>query len=253
MVYSKDEVMILREGGKRLALILSEVRKMVAPGVTTKELDRLAERLIREGGDEPAFLEYQPEGAPVPYPATLCVSVNDEVVHGIPGTRILEEGDIVGVDLGLRHKELFVDMAKTVPVGRIDASAASLIDETEKALSLGIAAARATAHVGDIGYAIERYAKGRGFGIIEDLGGHGVGHGVHEEPFIPNFGRKGEGPKLRVGEVLALEPMLSEGSKNVFLSADDHFTFKTADGKRSAHFEHTILVTEGEAEILTLP
>ena len=251
MIYNNEEIEILREGGKRLAYVLNEVKKKIAPGVTTKKLDELAESLIREGGDEPAFLHYRPEGVSVDYPATLCVSVNDEIVHGIPGDRVLKVGDIVGIDLGLKHKGLFVDSAITVPVGEIDQSAKRLIAVTEKSLYSGIDAARGGGHIGDIGAAIEKVVEGTGFSIVEELGGHGVGHNVHEDPFIPNFGKKGTGPKLKAGMVLALEPMLNEGSKNVTLSQKDKYTFSTKDGKRSAHFEHTILVTDGAPEILT--
>lgn len=251
MVYNKEEINILREGGRRLAVVLRAVRDAIVPWVKTKELNLLAERLIREGGDEPAFLGYRPEGSPADYPATLCVSVNDEVVHGIPGERVLREGDIVGIDLGLRHKGLFVDSAMSVPVGEIDQSSRDLIAITEKALYSGIAATRGGGFVGDIGAAIEKAVKGSGFSIVEELGGHGVGHRVHEEPFIPNWGKRGTGPKLKPGTVIAIEPMLNEGSKNVKLSLQDNFTFSTMDGKRSAHFEHTILVTDGPPEILT--
>jgi len=251
MVYNKEEIEILREGGRRLAGVLDEVEKKVAPGVTTLQLNELAERLIRDGGDEPAFLGYRPEGTPSDYPATLCVSVNDEIVHGIPGCRVLKEGDIVGIDLGLKHKGLFVDSARTIPVGEVDQSSKDLIAVTEKALYAGIDAARGGGHIGDIGSAVEKVVEGTGFSIVEDLGGHGVGHNVHEDPFIPNYGKKGTGQKLVPGMVLALEPMLNEGSEDVTLSMEDNFTFSTMDGKRSAHFEHTILITDGAPEILT--
>ncbi|MEK7152269.1 MAG: type I methionyl aminopeptidase [Patescibacteria group bacterium] len=249
-VYTAEEIVLLREGGRRLASVLHEVAQSVRPGITTLELDQIAERLIRQYGDTPSFLHYKPEGARFPYPRSLCVSVNNEVVHGIPGPRVLEEGDIVGLDLGITHKGLVTDMAVTVPVGAIDEATKKLIDVTREALVVGIAAARGGARVGDIGEAIETFVKPHGYGVIEVLGGHGVGHKVHEDPYIPNVGRKGTGPILKPGQVLALEPMLNEGSKEVYLD-DDGYTFKTADDKRSAHFEHTILVTSGEPEILT--
>jgi len=251
MIYNKEEIEILREGGKRLASVLNEVEKIIAPSVTTEELNKLAERLIRDKGDEPAFLGYQPEGAPIVYPATLCVSVNDEIVHGVPGSRVLKEGDIVGIDLGLKHKGLFVDSARTIPVGWVDSSSKELIVVTEKALYSSIDAARGGGHIGDIGSAVEKVVEGTGFSIVEELGGHGVGHNVHEDPFIPNYGKAGTGQKLVPGMVLALEPMLNEGSEDVTLSMKDNFTFSTMDGKRSAHFEHTILITDGTPEILT--
>jgi len=252
MIYNKEEIRVLREGGKRLSHVLDQVETAVASGVSTKELDDIAERLIREGGDIPAFLNYTPEGAPVKYPATLCVSVNDEIVHGIPDSnRVLKEGDIVGIDLGLKHEGLFVDMARTVAVGKISEEDKHLISITKKALDAGIDAARGGGYIGDIGDVIENVVNGTGFSIVEELGGHGVGHNVHEGPFIPNFGKKGTGPKLKPGMVLALEPMINIGSKDVVLSFEDGYTFSTEDGKKSAHFEHTILITDGAPEILT--
>ncbi len=251
MIYKKNEIEIIREGGRRLAAVLRKVAKAVRPCVSTKELDILAEKLIREGGDEPAFLNYTPDGARFPYPATLCVSVNNEVVHGIPSEkRILKEGDIVGLDLGLKHEGFFTDMAMTAPVGKIDKEAKRLIEVTRKALDKGIAAAKGGRNTGDIGEAIENFVKPYGYGVVKILGGHGVGRRVHEDPYVPNYGRRGDGPGLVPGMVLALEPMLNEGAHNVFLDRDG-YTFKTKDGKRSAHFEHTILITEGGAEVLT--
>ena len=251
MVYKKDEIKIIREGGRRLAEILRKVAKEVRPGTSTKKLDRLAEKLIREGGDEPAFLNYTPNGDKFPYPATLCVSINNEVVHGIPGDkRILKEGDIVGLDLGLKHAGFFTDMAMTVPVGKIDKEAKNFIEVVEKSLVKGIAAAKGGGFIGDIGETIENLVKSRGYSIVSILGGHGVGKKVHEDPHVPNYGKSGTGPKLVPGMVLAIEPVVNEGSGKVFLD-NDGYTFKTRDGKRSAHFEHTILITEGKAEILT--
>jgi methionyl aminopeptidase len=251
IIKTKEEIEILREGGRRLATILHKVKERVVPGVSTKELDEYAEELIRAGGDVPAFLNYRPEGAPTPFPASLCVSVNDEVVHGIPShDRILEEGDIVAIDLGLKHRGLFTDMALTVPVGKVSPGAIKLIETTEKALEVGISAACGGNTTGDIGHAIESFVRPHKYGIVEVLSGHGVGRAIHEDPYIPNFGKAGKGDKLVPGMVVALEPMLNNGTKNVTLD-DDGYTFRTADGKKSAHFEHTILITEGEPEILT--
>lgn len=249
---TEKEINSLREGGKRLGEVLKKVGEIVKPGVTTAELNEFAEKLIQEKGDTPAFLGYIPEGADRPYPATLCVSVNDEIVHGIPNeeAQILKEGDIVGLDCGLIHDDLIVDAAITVGVGKIGDDVRKLIEVTRGALTSGIAAAHVGGTVGDIGLAIETYSKPYGYGIVRELGGHGVGKKVHEEPYIPNFGEKGTGDKLTLGMVIALEPMLNEGTGNIVL-ARDGYTFKTADGKRSAHFEHTILITEGEAEVLT--
>jgi len=252
MIATNDrEIEILRKGGKRLARVRDIITEEVRPGVTTKELNALGERLIREGGDTPAFLNYTPAGGKRPYPATVCISINDEVVHGIPNEnmRELKEGDIVGLDLGLVHEGLITDTAVTVPVGKIDNEAQNLISVTRKSLIVGIKAARVGNHIGDIGHAIENFVDGR-YGIVRELGGHGVGEKVHEDPHIPNFGKPGAGLKLKVGMVLALEPMLNEGEDEVIL-ADDGYTFKTADGKRSAHFEHTILITDGDPEVLT--
>jgi len=247
-----EEVEVLREAGKRLARVLAALTEKVAPGVSTAELDMLAEEMIRRGGDIPAFKGYTPEGASRPYPSTLCASVNDEIVHGIPSENphILEEGDIIGLDCGLRHEGLIVDAAVTVPVGVIDPEAEKLILVTREALAAGIAAAEPGGRVGDISAAIEAYIRPFGYGIVRELGGHGVGYKVHEEPHIPNFGKKRTGPELLPGAVLALEPMVNEGTEKIIL-ADDGYTFKTADGKRSAHFEHTIVITEDGPEILT--
>lgn len=250
MIKTPDEIAVLREGGKHLARILHAVHDAVAPGITTRELDRLAEKLVRECGGIPAFLDYTPEGAHTAYPGTLCVSVNDEVVHGIAGDRVLAEGDIVSIDIGMEYQGLFTDMAVTVPVGKVDDQAKKLIRATEGALAAGIAVARAGNTIGDIGYAIEKEVKGHGFVVVEELGGHGVGYSPHEDPHIANYGTRGQGIKLKAGMVLALEPIVNEGSRYVKLLSDG-YTFVTRDHKRSAHFEHTIVITDGPAEILT--
>lgn len=253
IIKTPAEIEILREGGRRLATVLYQVRDKIAPGVSTKDLDIYAEKLIREMGDTPAFLGYRPEGARIPFPATLCVSLNDEVVHGIPNkNKILKEGDLVSIDLGVKHKELFTDMALTAPVGKVSEKELKLLAVTEEALQEGIKAARTGNKVGDISHAVERLVRSQKekYGIVEVLAGHGVGRKIHEDPFIPNFGKTNTGDKLVPGMVLALEPMLNLGTKHVTLD-DDEYTFRTADGKKSAHFEHTILITEGEPEILT--
>lgn len=252
MIKTKEEIEIMREGGKRLAEVLSKVSEVVSPGVDVKELNDLAEKLIREGGDEPSFLGYTPAGANRPYPSTLCASINDEVVHGICGEeeKILKEGDIVGLDLGLKHKGLFVDMAVTAPVGEIKEEDQKLINITKEALQVGIKKARAGGTVGDIGHAIEQFVGPHGYSMPIELGGHGVGKKVSESPYVANFGQKGEGEKLSPGMTLAIEPMLNRGDSRIVLK-DDGYTYKTADGKNSAHFEHTILITEGEPEVLT--
>lgn len=252
-IKTPEEIARLRVAGKRLASILKMLGVMVGPGISARALNNRAEKLIRDGGDVPAFLHYTPEGATRPYPATVCVSVNDEVVHGIPNERpekIFKEGDIVGLDIGLIHDGMVVDMAETFGVGRVSSEAQKLMDTTREALQTAITAARGGNRVGDIGYAVAALARGRGYGVVEILGGHGVGNAVHEEPFIPNVGKKGAGPKLVPGMVLALEPMLNAGSKDVVL-ARDGYTFKTRDHSLSAHFEHTVLITAGAADILT--
>mgnify|MGYP001572949005 FL=1 len=242
----------LIEAGKRLAVVLEALRAKVAPGVAAQVLDDVAERLIRDGGDEPCFLGYTPEGARRPYPATLCVSINDEVVHGIPNesVKILQEGDIVGLDLGLAHKGVIVDAAITVPVGEVSEEVKKLLAATERALAAGIAQAIPGNHMGDISHAIQKEIEGAGFRVVKELGGHGVGDLVHEEPFIPNFGRAGEGELLSEGMVLALEPISTAGKAAVIL-APDGYTYRTKDGSRSAHFEHTILIEKGGARIIT--
>lgn len=251
-VKSREDIEMLREGGKRLAHILSRVAEEVRPGVSSLELDALARRLVAEGGDEPSFLNYQAKGDKKRFPAALCVSVNDEIVHGLPSAeKILRDGDIVGIDLGLRHKGLCTDAAITLPVGVIDEASRKLLEVTKHALARAVGAARAGATTGDIGYAVESFVKTQGnFGIVRDLAGHGVGYAVHEEPFVPNHGKRGEGVVLQAGMVLALEPMLTLGGEKIVLG-DDGFAYRTKDGSRAAHFEHTIAITEKGAEVLT--
>lgn len=248
---SKKEIEILREGGRRHAEILKEVAKAVKPGVSTKALDILAQKLIKEGGDKSAFLGYTPEGVSYPYPAALCVSINDEVVHGIPDKDVLlETGDIVSLDLGLKHKGLITDGAITVPVGKISSAAKDLLKATKEALTRAIKAAKPGNTTGDIGHAVESFVKPLGYGIVKILAGHGVGYSVHEDPYIPNYGKPGEGEKLVPGMVIAIEPMLNLGT-GVVCSTDDEYTYVTKDGKISAHFEHTVSITEKGPVILT--
>ncbi len=245
------EIDLLRESGKRLALVLQAVAKEIKPGVTTKHLDEVAERLIRETGDTPPFLNYTPHGARKPFPAALCVSVNDEIVHGIPSGRIIEEGDIVSIDLGLEHHGMITDAALTIPAGKVTPEIAQLIKETERSLYEGIKAIRVGGRVGDIGAAIERVAHAHGYGIVRELGGHGVGHAVHEDPYIPNYGTKSTGPLLKAGMVIAIEPMFMLGKEGVRIMPDG-YTVVSEDGSISAHFEHTVAITKDGAEILTL-
>jgi methionyl aminopeptidase len=249
-IKTPKEIEILREGGKRLATILAKVAKMAKPGVSTYELDKYAYELIKKGGDKPAFLNYKPEGAEKGYPATLCTSVNNEIVHGIPKrSKILKDGDTISLDLGLNHRGLFTDHAVTVPVGKISKKDKELLDATKKALEIGIWAARGGDTTGDIGHAIESFVHNK-YGIVRELAGHGVGIEVHEDPYVPNYGKAGKGHKLVPGMVIAIEPMLNMGGAAI-ASDKDGYTIKTADGSRAAHFEHTILITDGDAEILT--
>ncbi len=252
-IKKEKDIAILREGGKRLAFILAELAKATVPGVTGQELEDLARKLTKEGGDTPAFLNYKGRHDKRGFPAGLCLSINNEVVHGVPNekVKIVKTGDIVSLDYGIIHKGLYTDSAVTVPVGKIDAKAKKLLEVTKKSLEIGIAQALAGNTTGDIGSAIEEYVRPYGFGIIRELAGHGVGYKVHEDPYIPNYGEAGTGEKLIAGMVIAIEPMLNEGSAGIVID-EDGFTYKTADGKRSAHFEHTILITDGEPEILTL-
>jgi methionyl aminopeptidase len=251
-IKTKEEIEKLREGGKRLAFILQEVGKAAKPGVSTAELNDLATKLAKEKGDIPSELNYKPKGAKRPYPASICVSINDEVVHGIPNEnpKILKEGDIVSLDMCLTHKGLVTDSAITVSVGNIDSVSKKLIEVTKEALYAGIKSAKGNKHTGDIGFAVERVAKANGFSVVEDLCGHGVGYSVHEDPYIPNYGDRGSGDRLKPGMIIAIEPMINEGAKDVFIDKDG-YTFKTVDASRSAHFEHTVLITSGEPEILT--
>jgi len=251
IIKTEEQIKLIREGGKVLAKVLQKVAKKVKPGVSTFELDKYAYDFIKEEGGIPAFLNYKPSGAAKPFPGTICISVNNEVVHGIPNkARILKEGDIVSLDLGIKYKGYFTDHAITVPVGKISKRDQQLVDDTKKALEIGIWAAIGEGTVGDIGHAIESFVN-RKYGIVKELAGHGVGVKIHEDPYVPNYGKAGKGQKLIPGMIIAIEPMLNMGSEYI-TNANDGWTIKTADGSKSAHFEHTILITKGEPEILTI-
>jgi methionyl aminopeptidase len=249
---TKDDIQTMHEGGRRHAEILRALVEMVAPGVSTLILEEEALRLIRAHGDKPAFLDYSPAGAQRPFPAALCVSINDEIVHGIPNEpgRILNQGDIVSLDLGLVHKGLITDSAVTVPVGAIDDESRALLDVAKRALQAGVDAAKPGRHIGDIGAAISAVVEGTSFSLASDLAGHGVGYAVHEDPFVPNVGLEGDGEELVPGMVIAIEPMVNVGGPDI-ADTDDGYTIVTADGSRSAHFEHTIAITEKGNIILT--
>ena len=246
---NEADIKTLRESAKRLSAVLDAVSKEVKPGVTTGYLNDFVYTMITDMGDTPAFLNYKPFGADYPYPGSICISVNDEVVHGIGGDRVLKEGDIVGLDGGVKHKGMISDSARTVAVGTVSNEDTELMKVTQEALMAGIRAAKGGNYVNDISKAIEKSVPKK-YGVVKILSGHGVGYKVHEEPYVPNFDDGVKGPKLIPGLVLAIEPMVNLGTDEVYL-ADDGYTFITKDHKKSAHFEHTILITEGDAEILT--
>lgn len=252
LIKSPGDIATLREGGRRLAYAVHETAKLVMPGVKTHELNDHFERLVRAQGDEPAFLNYQPRGARRPFPAAICISVNEEVVHGIPteNTRVVKDGDIVKLDGGVTHEGLITDHAVSIIAGTAHEDDAALVEATREALMAGIAAARGGNRVGDISAAVEAVGVARGYGIVYELGGHGVGHKVHEEPYVPNVGDPGTGELLVPGMVLAIEPMFTLGTPKVRVKFDG-YTYVTKDGTRAAHWEHTILITEGAPEILT--
>ncbi|MBK8574391.1 MAG: type I methionyl aminopeptidase [Elusimicrobia bacterium] len=235
----------MRRAGQLAAQVLDAVGRAVVPGVTTKELDRLAEKFIRDAGGVPTFLGYRG------YTASICASINEEVVHGIPHPkRVLREGDIVGIDVGATLGGFVGDTAATFPVGRISLEAEKLLQTTRDALTEGIAATRAGNRLGDISGAMQRVAESRGYAVVRDFVGHGIGRNMHEEPSVPNYGTAGTGPRLDVGLVVALEPMVNAGTWRVQVLKDG-WTVVTEDNRLSAHFEHTVAVTEGGPEILT--
>ncbi len=247
------EIQILRTSGKILAEVLDLVAKKVKPGISSLELDKLAESEILSRGAKPSFKGYFSQPGDPPFPASLCVSVNDEVVHGIPSKdKILKEGYIVGLDLGVEYQGYFTDAAVTVPVGKVHPSRLKLIKAAEESLAAGLKMVKPGNFTGDIGHAIETTVASFGYQVVRELVGHGVGKAVHEEPEVPCFGKPGTGTKLVSGMVLAIEPMVNEGDWKVFF-ADDNWTIRTQDGGWSAHKEHTILVTNDGFEFLTLP
>jgi len=235
----------MRQAGKVVAKILEVLKAQVKPGIKTKELDIIAASELQRLGAKSSFKGYRG------YPANLCVSINEEIVHGIPGDRVLVEGDIVSLDLGAIVGGFQGDAATTVGVGKISPEAKELLAATEGALNAGIQAANAEARLGDISAGIQQYAESRGYAVVREYTGHGIGREMHEEPQIPNFGPAGTGPVLKKGMTMALEPMLNIGDWRTRVG-DDQWTVSTADGSLSAHFEHTIAITDGEAEVLTI-
>ena len=239
------EIEILRENNILVSRALAEVGKHIRPGLTTRELDRIAEDFIRANGAEPAFLGYQG------YPASACISVNEQVVHGIPGDRVIEEGDIVSVDLGTFLKGFVGDSAYTFAVGEVSAEARKLLEVTKEALYKGTAQAKAGNRVGDISAAVQEYAESFGYGVVRELEGHGVGRKMHEAPGVPNFGARGRGPLLKEGMVICIEPMINMGKSDVKIMPDG-WTVLTKDGSLSAHFEHTVAITAEGPKIMTI-
>jgi methionyl aminopeptidase len=247
-IKSPQEIETIAEGGKLLRDILLRTAKLVKPGVTTLELSNFADAEIRTAGGVPSFIGYGDKDNP--FPAALCTSVNDVVVHGIPNAEKLMEGDIVGLDIGMKYKGLFTDTAITVPVGRISEKQQRLISITKQSMELGIAQAQVGNRIGDIGYAVQKFAEKNGYGVVRDLVGHGVGYDVHEDPQVPNYGKPGTGAKLVEGMVIAIEPMLCTGTYHIYFD-DDGWTIRTEDGGLSAHFEHTVAVTKNGPRLLT--
>ena len=248
MIYLKSEreLDLMRVAGRAVAQILSELVDMAQPGISTGELDRYAESRCKDLKVLPAFKGYHG------FPATVCISVNDEVVHGIPSPkRILKEGDIVGLDFGVSHQGWYGDSARTVAVGRVSQSAQQLIDVTRESLFKGIEQCRAGNRVFDIGHAIQNYVEGYGYGVVREFVGHGIGKSLHEEPQVPNYGPKGKGTLLKVGMVVAIEPMINAGSHQVKVLSDG-WTAVTVDHSLSAHYEHTVAITANGPEILTV-
>lgn len=234
----------MKEAGRIAAMTLEEVGRHIAPGIRTKELDAIADRFVKRQGAKAVFVGYRG------YPATICVSINDEVVHGIPGSRVIQEGDIVSIDFAAEVGGFVGDTAKTWPVGSVPKETADLIDATQTCLDIGIKSMKSGNRVGDIGAAIQDFAESKGYGVVRDFVGHGIGRRMHEDPAVPNFGKPGTGIRLEPGLVLAIEPMITMGTWQVKV-LEDGWTVVTQDGKLSSHFEHTIAVTENGPEVLT--
>ncbi len=249
-IKTPEQIEILREAGKIHARILNELEDLITPGMSALELNNIAEEKVRKVGAEPSFLNYRPDHTYPLYPASLCVSINDVVVHGIPtADMIIQSGDIVSIDLGLKYKNLFTDSARTVIVGQVSDEKRQMVYDAYEALAIGIDAARPGNTIGDIGHAIESF-NNKKYGNVRELSGHGVGCAVHEDPYVPNYGKPGTGAKIKPGMVLAIEPMFNLGTSDVKFH-DDGYTVSTRDGQVSAHVEHTVLITEDGPEILT--
>lgn len=244
LLKTKEEIELMRVAGKKLAKVVTSVEKEIKPGITTAEIDDLVKDLIEKTGGYPAFKGYRG------FPSHACVSVNEEIVHGIPGDRILEDKDIVSIDLGLKYDGYFADTAFTMALGKVNSKLKKLIDVTKKALYLGINRARINNCLFDISYSIQNFVEANGFSVVRDFVGHGIGKRMHEDPEVPNFGKANTGPRLQAGMVIAIEPMVNMGTWEVDI-LDNGWTAVTKDGKPSAHFEHTVAITEKGPQILT--
>lgn len=244
VIKSSEEVAIMRKAGKIVAMILQRLKEEIKPGIKARQLDLVAAEEVKKYGAKASFKGYKG------YPACLCVSINDEIVHGIPGEQTLGEGDIVSIDFGAYYEGFHGDAALTVGVGKISEEAQRLIDATENALMYGIKASNCGAYLGDVSAAIQEYVEKRGFSVVREYCGHGIGRELHESPQVPNFGVRGKGPLLQKGMVLALEPMVNVGDWHTLID-DNKWTVRTLDGSLSAHFEHTIAIDDVETEILT--
>lgn len=244
LIKSAAEIELMAQGGRKLAAILDEVASQIRAGMTTQEVEDIAAELIKQSGGQSTFKGFHG------YPAVSCISVNDEVVHGLPGKRLIKDGDTVGVDLGLRWKGYCTDAAITVPVGRVPDKTKELIAVTEEAFRLGTEQAKVGNRTGDIGHAIQQYVEDAGFGVVRDLTGHGIGRNPHEEPSVPNFGKPGTGEALKEGMVIAIEPMVTEGKYQV-KQLSDGWTIVTTDGQNAAHYEHTVAITKAGPKVLT--
>ena len=247
---SETEIAAMREGGKILAYILETISGKIKPGIYGDEIEELANIEIRKHNAVPSFKNYTNSENKNPFPSSICFSVNDEIVHGVPFGKLLRDGDIVGIDLGIKYKEFHTDSAVTVGVGKISAEAEKLIKVAKESLYKGIKQIRADNRIGDIGFAIQNYVEKNGFSIVREMVGHGVGRSIHEFPEIPNFGRKKTGLKLCVGMTFAIEPMINAGDWHIKCNSDQ-WTVRTRDGRLSAHFEHTVAVTKDGCEVLT--
>jgi methionyl aminopeptidase len=249
---SERDLRVMREAGRILAAVLARLEEMVQPGVTTAALEVQADRMIRDAGATATFrgqaglVSHAP-----PYPAATCISVNEQVIHGIPGARVFREGDVVSIDCGVTYRGLIADSAITVIAGEGSAASRRLVDATRRALDAAIGAAKAGGHLHDISFAVQAVAMSEGFGVVREFCGHGVGRDLHEDPPVPNYGNPGTGPVLRPGMTLAIEPMITAGSPKIKVLKDG-WTVVTEDGRPSAHFEHTVAITNGAAEVLTL-